>query len=81
MIESSNSVSLAVLGDPFTTLSNYSMTLVENRTLTLTCEAEVPDTGHPDWSKGVTFTWKKDFIPIVSNGGELTMYALNNLRR
>ena len=55
------------------------MTLVENRTLTLMCEADVPDTGHPDWGKGVNFTWKENITPLVNNGGELATCALNNL--
>ena len=47
------------------------MTLVESRTLTLTCEADVPDTGHPDWQKGVNFTWFENDTVLVTNGGEL----------
>ena len=76
LITSSSCVPLTVLGSPSVKLSNYSMTLVENRTLTLTCEADVPDTGHPDWLRGVNFTWTEN---PVSNGGELTIYALKNL--
>ena len=55
------------------------MTLVANRTLTLTCEAFVPNTGHPDWQKGVNFTWKENITPLENNGGELATCALNNL--
>ena len=79
MITSSSCVSLTVLGDPSVKLNNYSMTLVENRTLTLTCEAFVPNTGHPDWQKGVNFTWKENITPLENNGGELATCALNNL--
>ena len=57
------------------------MTLVESRTLTLMCEADVPDTGHPDWLRGVNFTWFENDTVLVTNGGELIMYALNNLPR
>ena len=71
LITSSSCVSLTVLGSPLVKLSNYTMTLVENPTLNLLCEAEVPDTGHPDWLKGVTFTWSESGTKLVNNAGEL----------
>ena len=55
------------------------MTLVENTNVTLTCEAEVPDTGHPDWPHGVNFTWFENDTELVTNGGEITTCALNML--
>ena len=72
LIASSSCVSLTVLGSPHVTLSIYKVILVENTTLNLICEADVPDTGHPDWQKGVNFKWTERGTEVVTNGGELT---------
>ena len=57
---SSKHVSLRVLQLPSVSLSYYSMTLMENAVLTLTCNVTVRDTGHPEWADGVTFKWFQD---------------------
>ena len=36
--------------------------------ITLTCGASVPDTGHPDVSKGVNFTWFEGDKQIADTG-------------
>ena len=67
---SSKHVSLRVLDPPSVSLSYYSMTLMENAVLTLTCNVTVRDTGHPDWADGVTFKWLEDQMKLVPGSSE-----------
>ena len=50
-------VSLAVLPPPTVKISPLTITVLEYTWFQLTCEAHVPDTGHPDVGKGINFTW------------------------
>ena len=67
---SSKDVSLRVLDLPSVSLSYYSMTLMENAVLTLTCNVTVRDTGHPDWAEGVTFKWLKGGRELTPGSSE-----------
>ena len=69
-IMSSKHVSLRVLELPSVSLSYYSMTLIENAVLKLTCNVTVRDTGHPDWADGVTFRWLQHGRELVPGLGE-----------
>ena len=61
-IVSSANISLSVLGPPVVKLSDLSITVIEKTSFQLTCEAFVPNTGHPAVCTGVDFTWEKDGI-------------------
>ena len=56
-IESVRNVSLAVLPPPTVKISPLTITVLEDNWFTLTCEAHVPNTGHPDVWKGLNITW------------------------
>ena len=68
--QTQKNISLSVLAVPRVKISNLDMTVEENTPFTLMCEAYVPDTGHPDRSKGVNITWFKDGVSIDTNGSK-----------
>ena len=70
LIVSSKNVSLRVLELPSVSLSYYSMTLMENAVLRLTCNVTVRDTGHPEWADGVTFNWFQGDIELGPGSSE-----------
>ena len=68
---------LSVLAPPEVKLSDLSMTVYENRSFQLTCEALVPDTGHPDVGTGVNITWYKNDNFIQKDSKILFLYQHN----
>ena len=72
-------ISLTVLAPPVLKLSDLSMTVYEKTSFQLTCEALVPDTGHPAVWTGVNFTWYKNDTFIQKDGKIFFLYQ-HNLR-
>ena len=66
--QNSSRILLSILAVPQVKISNLDMTVEENTPFILMCEAYVPETGHPDQSKGVNITWLKDGVLIDTNG-------------
>ena len=66
---SSRSVNLSVLAPPEVRMSILTVTVheFEAESLSLTCSASVPNTGHPWEGNGVTFTWSIDGAPITNS--------------
>ena len=62
---SSRSLQLSVLAPPEVRMSNLTVTLDETDSLSLTCFASIPDTGHPWEENGVNFTWSIDGTAIT----------------
>ena len=61
---------LAVLAIPYYDMSPYTLAVYAGEPIKLTCNAYVPDTGHPDIPKGVSFTWQKNNKVLVNGVGE-----------
>ena len=71
-------MSFAVLATPHVVLRPLATTVYSGNPFKLTCEAHVPDTGHPDIPKGVSFHWTKNGTDVVDGGGGFLWYSLNN---
>ena len=70
-IKNSTSISLGVLARPRLQISNLTVTVEEGSDLTLTCDAYVPDTGHPGVGKACHFKWYSEGGEITNGGGRL----------
>ena len=65
--------SLAVLAEPEVKVSPLKRMTVYNDTwFSITCDAFLPDTGHPDAADGVQFVWKRNDQEIIPDKSRFT---------
>ena len=69
-VNSSRDVRLSVLAPPTVRMSDLTVTVNQGDSLSLTCWASIPDTGHPLETKGVTFTWWNGQNKITDSSSE-----------
>ena len=50
-------MSFSVLAQPRLRINPLTLALTSKEDVTVSCTADVPDTGHPDVEKGVLFKW------------------------
>ena len=69
-LSSSRNVRLSVLAPPTVRMSNLTVTVQEGDSLSLTCWASIPDTGHPWETYGVSFTWRNGMNEITDSSSK-----------
>ena len=69
-MNSSEKVTLSVLAPPTVRMNYLTVTVNEGDSLSLTCTANIPDTGHPLEKNGVDFTWWNDKTEITDKNGK-----------